>query len=124
MAVKTSCGLVPFQTSGLRFFSLFFLFRATPVSYVELIYIVLISAIGKVLYIYSFFFFFFTFFLGLHLQHMKVPRLGVKLELQVLAYTTATATPVQAASATYAAACGNTRSLTHLVRPGIEPTSS
>ena len=38
------------------------------------------------------FFFFFSFFLsfrGLHLWHMEVPRLEVKLEL---AYTTATAT--------------------------------
>ena len=34
---------------------------------------------------------FFFFFLGLHLQHMEVPRLGVKLELQLPAYTTATA---------------------------------
>ena len=32
-------------------------------------------------------------FLGLHLQHMEVPRPGVKSELQVLAYTIATATP-------------------------------
>ena len=31
-------------------------------------------------------------FLGLHLQHMKVPRLGVELELQLPACTTATAT--------------------------------
>ena len=31
-------------------------------------------------------------FLGPHLQHMEVPRLGVELELQLLAYTTATAT--------------------------------
>ena len=28
---------------------------------------------------------------GEHLQHMEVPRLGVKLELQLPAYTTATA---------------------------------
>ena len=32
-------------------------------------------------------------FLGLHLQHMDVPRLGVVLELQLPAYTTATAAP-------------------------------
>ena len=32
-------------------------------------------------------------FLGLHLQHMEVPRLGVKFELQLPAYITATATP-------------------------------
>ena len=37
------------------------------------------------------FFFFFWSFLGLYLQHMEVPRLGVHLELQLLAYTTATA---------------------------------
>ena len=38
--------------------------------------------------------FFFPPFLGLRLQHMEIPRLGVKseLELQLLAYTTATAT--------------------------------
>ena len=32
-------------------------------------------------------------FLGLHLWHMEVPRLGVQLELQLPAYTTATAMP-------------------------------
>ena len=32
-------------------------------------------------------------FLGLHPKHMKVPRLGVKPELQLLAYATATAMP-------------------------------
>ena len=36
--------------------------------------------------------FFFLVFLGPNLQHMEVPRLGVDLELQLLAYTTATAT--------------------------------
>ena len=35
----------------------------------------------------------FFFFLGLHLQHMEVPRLGTELELQLPAYTTAMATP-------------------------------
>ena len=40
------------------------------------------------------FFFFFLVFLGLHLWHMKVPRLGVELELQLPAYATATATQV------------------------------
>ena len=37
-------------------------------------------------------FFSFFAFLGVHLWYMEVPRLGVKLELQLLAYTTATAT--------------------------------
>ena len=35
----------------------------------------------------------FFFFLWPHLQHREVPRLGVKSELQLPAYTTATATP-------------------------------
>ena len=32
-------------------------------------------------------------FLGLRLQHMEIPRLGIQSELQLPAYTTATATP-------------------------------
>ena len=32
-------------------------------------------------------------FLGLHLQHMEFPTLGVESELQLLAYSTATAMP-------------------------------
>ena len=36
---------------------------------------------------------FFFFFLGPHLWHIEVPRLGVQLELQLLAYATATAIP-------------------------------
>ena len=32
------------------------------------------------------------YFFGLHLRHMEVPRLGVQSELQLPAYTTATAT--------------------------------
>ena len=36
-------------------------------------------------------FYFIFCLLGLHLWHMEIPRLGVKLELQPLAYTTATA---------------------------------
>ena len=38
-------------------------------------------------------FFPFLSFSGLHSQHMKVPRLGAELELQLLAYAAATATP-------------------------------
>ena len=37
-------------------------------------------------------YFFFFVFLGLNLQPMEIPRLGVKLELQLPAYITATAT--------------------------------
>ena len=40
-----------------------------------------------------FFLFLFLFFLGLHPQHMEVPRLGLESELQLLAYVTATAMP-------------------------------
>ena len=36
---------------------------------------------------------FFSAFLGLCLQHVEVPRLGVESELQLPAYTTATARP-------------------------------
>ena len=40
----------------------------------------------------EFLLFFFFAFSGLPLRHMEVPRLGVESELQLLAYTTATAT--------------------------------
>ena len=52
-------------------------------------------------------------FLGLHRQHMEVPRLGVQSEQR----------QIRAASATYTTAHGNTGSLTHW-RPGIKPMSS
>ena len=60
-------------------------------------------------HIFQVFLFFVFVFLGPHLWHTEVPRLGVELELQPLAYTTAHS---------------NARSLTHCVRPGIEPTAS
>ena len=47
-------------------------------------------------YLVPWFFFFFVVVvvvvLGLHLQHMEVPRLGVELELLLPVHTTATAT--------------------------------
>ena len=43
-----------------------------------------------ILVIFDFFFFFFS---GPHPQNIEIPRLGVELELQLLAYTAATATP-------------------------------
>ena len=70
----------------------------------------------------GFFFFFLFFFLVPQLRHMEVPRLGVKLELQLPAYTTATAT--QDLRPIYTTAQGNTRSLTHWARPGIKPATS
>ena len=54
---------------------------------------------------------------------MEIPGLGVRSELQLQTYATATAIPIQAMSATFAAAQGNARSLTHWVKPGIEPAS-
>ena len=48
-------------------------------------------AASKPTYIKSDLFVYFCF-LGLHSQHMEIPRLGVESELQLLAYTIATAT--------------------------------
>ena len=45
------------------------------------------------LFCFVFFFCFFFVFLAPHMQHMEVPRLGTELDLQLPAYTTATATP-------------------------------
>ena len=59
---------------------------------------------GVVVYFLSLF-----VFLGPHSWHVEDPRLGVQLELSLLAYTTAH---------------GNTRSLTRWVRPGIKPSTS
>ena len=44
-------------------------------------------------YAFLFFFNFLMSFLGPHLQPMEIPRLGVQSELQLPAYSTATATP-------------------------------
>ena len=56
----------------------------------------------------AFIYLFIFAFLGPHLWHVEVPRLGVKLELQLPAYITATAM----------------RDSSYLSRPGIEPSSS
>ena len=55
---------------------------------------------------------------------MEVPRLGVKSELQLPAFTTATATRIRAKSATYTTAHDNAGSLTQRARPGMEPANS
>ena len=57
------------------------------------IYIYTYVCVCVYIYIYMFFPFFFYWFLGPHLQHMEVPRLGVKSELQLQACATATAIP-------------------------------
>ena len=58
-------------------------------------------------------------FLWLHLQHMEVPRLGVKSELQLPAYATVKAmeTQVQSGICNLHHSC-DTSSLTHWLRPG------
>ena len=64
-------------------------------------------------------------FLGPHLWPMEVPRIGVESQLQLPAYTTATA--MRAPSNVhdlYTTAHGNAGSLTHWARPGIKPASS
>ena len=53
--------------------------------------------------------FIYLVFLGPHPRHMEVRRLGVKSELQLMAYTTAHS---------------KAGSLTHCARPGIKPSSS
>ena len=63
---------------------------------------------------------FFFFFLWQYLQHMEVPGLGVKL---ALLWQQPQQHGIQAASATYIAACCNAGSLTHRARSGIEPVS-
>ena len=52
-------------------------------------------------------FFFFLVFLGPHPGHMEVPRLGVELELQLLAYTKSQYLGIPAVSVTYTTAHGN-----------------
>ena len=49
--------------------------------------------------------------LGLHPEHMEVPRLGVESELQLLTYATAIQCQIQSTSVTYTRAHSNTRSL-------------
>ena len=69
--------------------------------------------------------FFFFFFLGPHLRHMKFPRLGVQLELQLLALhhshsNIRSELCLQPNTTTH----GNAGSLTQWARPGIEPATS
>ena len=57
---------------------------------------------------------FFFIFLGPYLWHMEVPRLRVESELQLLAYTTVTATWIRVMSATLTTAHGNAGSFNPL----------
>ena len=61
---------------------------------------------------------------GLHQRHMEVPRLGVKMSYSCQPTPQPQPHQIPATSATYTAAHGNARSLTHWVRPGMEPETS
>ena len=67
--------------------------------------------------------FYFTFFRA-QVQHIEVPRLGVELELQLLAYPTATAMWDPSLISNLHHSLWNAGSLTHWARPGIKPASS
>ena len=69
-------------------------------------------------------FFSFACFLKPHSWHMEIPRLGVQLECSHQPKPQTQQEGIQALSATYTTAHGNAGSLTHRVRPGIEPTTS
>ena len=62
-------------------------------------------------------------FLGPHLQHMEVPKLGIKSNWSYSCQLTPQLQPrrIWAISVTHTTAHGNTGSLTHWMRPGIEP---
>ena len=87
-------------------------------------------SLNSVFFLLSFFFLFFFVCLfvcvGLHLWHMEVPGLRVKLELQLLATDTARATP--GPSCIYSLHTQQLAvtldPLTHWATPGIEPPSS
>ena len=55
---------------------------------------------------------------------MEAPQLGVKSEMQLRPTPQLEKHQIWATSATYATAYGNTGSLTHWVRPGIELIAS
>ena len=80
--------------------------------------------IHQPIYIYALFCFVLFFcFLELHPRHMEVTRLGIELELQLPAYTTATATWFLSHVCNLPTAHGHGRALTHWERPGIKPAS-
>ena len=68
--------------------------------------------------------FYFLLFLGLHLSRMEGPRLGLNRSYSLWPAAQPPQCRIWAPSATYTTAHGNTRSLTHWVRPAIKPASS
>ena len=63
-------------------------------------------------------------FLGPYLPHMKVPRIRVESEMQLLAYTTAIAMQDLSHVCHLHHSSRHARPLTFWVRPGIRPSSS
>ena len=61
-------------------------------------------------------------FLWPHPQHIEVPRLGAEQDCSCWPTPQPQQRGIQAMSATYATVHGNAGSLTHWVRPGMEPT--
>ena len=68
--------------------------------------------------------FLFLVFLGLHPRYTEVPRLGVKSEIQPLAYTTGTAMPDPSCVCNLHQSSWQHQILNPLSKPGIEPASS
>ena len=66
---------------------------------------------------------FFFSFLWPHPRHMEIPELGLNWRCSCEPTPQPHQHWIWAASVTYPAACSNTGTLTHWVRPGIEPAS-
>ena len=78
--------------------------------------------LNRYVFFLSFFLFFLFFvFLELYSQHKEVPRLGVKLELQLQPTPQPQQWRIGATSAAYTTVQGNAGSLAHCLKPGIEP---
>ena len=71
-----------------------------------------------------FYFILFFVFLGPHLQHMEVPRLGVKWSCSCRPTPQPQQYWIRAESMTYTSAHSNAGPLTHWMRPGIKLKSS
>ena len=63
-------------------------------------------------------------FLGPHPRHMEVPRLGSNQSCSRWSTPEPQQCQIQASSSAYTTTHSNTRSLTHWVRPGVEPGTS
>ena len=82
--------------------------------------IVLYNVLFEFLIYYTFSFFLFR----AHLQHMKVPRLGGELELQLMAFATVTATQDPSHICDLHCSSWQHQILNPLSGPGIKPTFS